>query len=194
MYVYKSKTKYQRFITISIVALWAAMLFSSCLKNNIEQIKAFSHEPGAPEVVGDTFELLYSDSAVVRFRLKTPQILVFSDEEEPYQEFPKGLLIERYNHNMKVISRIQADYGKYYQDKNLWEAKHNVVAVTEAGDTLKTDELFLDEQKDQIYSNQFVKIIKEGEIWTGVGFEADTKMTEWKFYKPRGVIYVEVNE
>lgn len=179
----------------SIVAIVATVLFSSCLKNNVEQIKAFSHEPGAPEVVADTFQLIYSDSAIVRLKLITPRLMIYSDEEKPYQEYPEGLVIERYNGKMQITSRVEAKYGKYHQDEKLWEARYNVEVVTETGDTLKTEELFLDEENNDIYSDQYVRVIrKTGEILSGIGFKSDMQMSEWIFYKPQGTIYVEVNQ
>lgn len=192
--MFRSK-KYITILKNSIVVLWTAVLFSSCLKNNVEQIKAFTHEPGAPEIVADTFELIYSDSAVVRLKLITSKLMIYSDEEEPYQEYPDGLIIERFNGNMQITSRIEAKYGKYHQEKDLWEARYDVVVVTETGDTLKSEELFLDENKNVLYSDQYVKVIRKGgEILSGIGFKSDMQMSEWVFYKPQGTIFVEVNQ
>jgi LPS export ABC transporter protein LptC len=176
------------------ILVWVAVLFLSCNDKNVEQIKAFSHPPGAPEVVADTFVLLLSDSAVIRLRLETPNLMVYSDEEEPYQEYPNGFFIEKYDNQMRVTSSIRASYGKYYEKKELWEAKQNVIALTESGDSLVTEHLFWDEKKDMIYSDIFVKVIRKDEILTGVGFEADTRMTYWQFKKTKGHFYIEVDE
>lgn len=170
------------------------VLFISCKNNNIEQIKAFSHPPGAPEVVAENLDLHYSDSAIIRFRLKCPKLLIFQDEEEPYKEFPNGFQIEQYDRNKKITSSIKASYGKYYEKKELWEAKQNVVAVTEEGDSLKTELLYWDEKKAIIYSDQFVKIIQKEQIITGVGFESDLQMKKWKIIKPKGTVVIEVDK
>jgi LPS export ABC transporter protein LptC len=175
-------------------SIGVAVLFLSCTKNNINQIKAFSHPPGSPEVVADTFVVLFSDSAVVRFRLQTPSLFIYSDEDDPYKEFPNGFLIEKFDNKMHVTSSIKADYGKYYEKKQLWEAKQNVVALTESGDSLLTEHLFWDEKKDLLYSDLFVKVIKPDKVLTGVGFESDVHMTYWKFEAPKGHFYVDVEE
>ena len=188
----------KRIVTIlfkSIAPIFvSAMLFSSCQNNNIEQVKAFSHPPGAPEVLADSIEFLYSDSAVIRFKLSCSELKIFQDEAEPYKEFPKGFKIIQYDRNKRVTSSIEASYGKYYEKKALWEAKQNVVAVTEKGDSLKTELLFWDEKKDEIYSDQFVKIIQKEQIITGIGFESDLQMKKWKIIKPKGTVIVEVDE
>jgi len=181
-------------IKISIAVTIGVILLGSCKNNNIEQIKAFSHPPGAPEVVAENLDLLYSDSTIIRFRLKCPKLLIFQDEEEPYKEFPNGFKIEQYDRNKKITSSIVASYGKYYEKKELWEAKQNVVAVTEKGDSLKTELLFWDEKKEIIYSDQFVKIIQKEQIITGIGFESDLQMKKWKIIQPKGTVIIEVDE
>jgi LPS export ABC transporter protein LptC len=179
----------------SIATLYGvAVLFSSCQNNNIEQVKAFSHPPGTPEVIADSIEFLYSDSAVIRFKLSCTELKIFQDEAEPYKEFPKGFKITQYDRNKKITSSIEASYGKYYEKKDLWEAKQNVVAVTEQGDSLKTELLFWDATKDEIYSDQFVKIIQQEQVITGIGFESDLQMKKWKIIKPKGTVIVEVQE
>jgi LPS export ABC transporter protein LptC len=85
-------------------------------------------------------------------------------------------------------------YGKYYEEKELWEAKQNVVAVTKDNDTLKTELLYWDEKKDKIYSDQFVKFIRKEQIITGIGFESDLQMKNWKIINVKGTVVVEVEE
>lgn len=170
------------------------MLFLSCQNNNIDKIKAFSHPPGSPEVVAENLEVLYSDSAVIRFKLTTPQLKIYEDEEVPYNEFPLGFKIEQYNAQNEITSCIEALYGKYYEEKELWEAKQNVVAVTKDNDTLKTELLYWDEKKDKIYSDQFVKFIRKEQIITGIGFESDLQMKNWKIINVKGTVVVEVEE
>jgi LPS export ABC transporter protein LptC len=181
------------FKAIPIIPLIAVMFFS-CQNKNIEQIKAFSHPPGSPEVIAENLDLLYSDSTIIRFRLKCPKLLIFQDEDEPYKEFPNGFQIEQYDRNKKITSSIKASYGKYYEKKELWEAKQNVIAITEKGDSLKTELLFWDEKKEIIYTDQFVKIIQKEQIITGIGFESDLQMKKWKIIKPKGTVVIEVDK
>jgi len=179
--------------TTVFIALFALFL-SSCQKNDIKQIASFSHPPGAPEIVAENLEILYSDSAIVQFQLNCPILKVYSDEKEPFQEYPEGFKMQQFDKTGKVTTSIKADYGKHYENKNLWEAKQNVVVVTLAGDTLMSELLYWDEKKDLLYSDQFVKLIKKDKILTGVGFESSLKVEKWIFYQPRGPITIEVEE
>jgi len=94
----------------------------------------------------------------------------------------------------EITSNISATYGKHYIKKELWEAKQNVVAVSERGDTLKTELLYWDEKKDLIYTDQYVKIIQKEHIITGIGFESDLQMTKLKLIEPKGTFDIEVEE
>jgi LPS export ABC transporter protein LptC len=190
IYIKKVKIVFKRIIIFPMVSF----LVLSCQNKNIEQIKAFSHPPGSPELTAENLDLLYSDSTIVRFRLKCPKLLLFQDEEEPYKEFPNGFQIEQFDRNRKITSCIKASYGKYFEKKGLWEAKQNVIAVTEKGDTLKTELLYWDEKKEIIYSDQFVKIIQKEQIITGIGFESDLQMKKWKIIQPKGTVIIEVDE
>lgn len=193
-FVSKSKnTSIQIFKSIA-ATLGVAVLFLSCQKNNLEQVKAFSHPPGAPEIVADSLHVFYSDSAVTRFSLECPKLLMYQDEEEPYNEFPEGFRLVQYDRNKKITSSIEARYGKYFQKKELWEAKQNVIAVSEKGDTLKTELLYWDEKKEMIYTDQYVKIIQKEQIITGIGLESDMQMNRYKIIQPKGTITVEVEE
>lgn len=179
--------------SIAIISL-VAVLFSSCQNNNIDKIRSFSHPPGSPSLVADNIEILFSDSAVIRFKLNAPELKIFDDIAEPYKEFPQGFIIKQFNENKVITSHIEADYGKYYEKKSLWEARQNVVAVTEDNDTLKTDILFWDEEKDIIYSDQFVKFIQKEQIITGIGFESDLQMKKWFIKNVKGTVIIEVEE
>ena len=172
-----------------------AVLFLSCQDNNVEKIRSFSHPPGAPEIKATNIEVLYSDSAVVRFKLNAPKLNIYEDEEEPYKEFPEGLKIEKFDEHHVTTSSIKADYGKNFEKKELWELRQNVVAITEDGDSLKTDVLFWDEKKDIIYSNQFVKFIQKEQIISGIGFESDLQMKKWVIKNiTNSTIVIEVDE
>jgi LPS export ABC transporter protein LptC len=192
--VSESSSKFKDiFSSIAIIGL-VAVLFLSCQNNNIDKIRSFSHPPGSPSLVADNIEILFSDSAVIRFNLYAPELKIYSDIDEPYKEFPQGFIIKQFNENKEITSHIEASYGKYYENKSLWEARQNVVAVTEDNDTLKTDILFWDEEKDIIYSDQFVKFIQKEQIITGIGFESDLQMKKWFIKNVKGTVIIEVEE
>jgi LPS export ABC transporter protein LptC len=145
-----------------------------------------------PEITAEGFEMLISDSAVIRSKLLTPLLIKHSDEKDPYIEFPKGMKIEKYDAQMKVVSSITAQYAKNFTKDDRWEAKNNVIAVNFKGDTLKTEYLVWDMKKEKIYSDQFVKIIQNDQIYTGIGFESNQDFSSYHIKNLKGHMYVNV--
>ncbi|HCE56898.1 MAG TPA: LPS export ABC transporter periplasmic protein LptC [Prolixibacteraceae bacterium] len=181
--------------TLSIAALvtGAAILFTGCQKNNIEEIKAFYTTESLPIQEATNFETLFTDSGQVRFSLKAPKLLRFEADGRDYTEFPEGLELVKYDEHQKVISSITANYARQYLADHKWEAKNNVIATNANGDTLKTEVLYWEEKNERIYTDEFVKIIRTDQIITGIGFTSDQKMQNWKIRDPKGTIYVSVN-
>ncbi len=185
--------KIKTHLSIAVLSMGIAVLFFSCA-NDLETIKAYSADEKRPSVTAENFEMIHSDSTVIRYKMKTPELIRFEDDNDPFMEFPKGVHIEQYDGKMNITSSISANYARYYEKERKWIAKNNVVAVNAQNDTLKTEELIHEESKQRIYSEQFVKIIRKDQVMTGIGFESDEQMTNWKIKKPKGSLYIEVQE
>lgn len=178
-------------IVYMIIAI-SGLLFSCA--NDIEKVKIYSVTDVVPSLTAEGYEMLYSDSSVIRFKLQTPELLRQDNEKEPYTEFPSGVNIIKYDANMNVISSISALYAKNFDSDDRWEVKNNVVAVNLKGDTLKTEYLVWDQKKGKIFSDQFVKIIQKDQIYTGVGFESDQDFSSYKIKNLKGQMYVDVDD
>lgn len=167
--------------------------FFSCA-NEIEKIKIYTVPEEQPSVKAEGYEMLFSDSTVIRFKLQTPELIRHENRKEPYTEFPKGVKIIKYDSNMNIISSITAQFAKRFDSDDRWEAKNNVIAVNLKGDTLKTEYLVWDMKQEKIFSDQFVKIIQQDKTYTGVGFESNQDFSSYKIKELKGVIYVDVQE
>ncbi|MHA7111010.1 LPS export ABC transporter periplasmic protein LptC [Sunxiuqinia elliptica] len=185
-------TQYSK-VSIAILSMGIAMLFFSCA-NKIEKIKEFSAGEKLASIEAENYEMIQSDSSIIRFKLTTPKFIHFDQAEPPFIEFPEGVAIQRYNEKMEQIASITSNYARYFEKDQRWEAQNDVVAVNPQGDTLKTEELIWEEEKGKIYSEQFVKIIRKDGVLTGIGLESDQNLSNWQIKKPRGPLYFEVEE
>lgn len=176
----------------SIAALFAgaAILFLGCKKNNIQEIKAIISAETLPMQEARNFESLFTDSGIVRFSIKAPVLLRFETDGQNYTEFPNGLELKKFDEHNKVVSSITANYARQYSAEAKWEAKNNVIATNANGDTLKTELLYWEEREKKIYTNEFVKIIRADQQFTGTGMTSDQNMQNWKITNPKGIIYV----
>jgi LPS export ABC transporter protein LptC len=182
-----------QWIKLGFILIAIGCLFGSC-ENDIAKIKQFSNNENLPDIAAEGYQVLYFDSTVIRSKLQTPEMIIYSNnQKEPYTEFPKGILILQYDGKMNLTSNITAQYAKYFQSEDRWEAKNNVVAVNQKGDTLKTEYLVWDKKKAKIYSDQFVKIIqKDGQVTTGTSFESNQDFSEYVIKNLKGKMYVDV--
>ena len=192
---YSGKIKFAmlREKTFFLLIVLLSLIMGSC-ENEISKVKTFVSAEEPPAITADGFEMLASDSAVIRFKLQTPQLIYHKDEKDPYYEFPKGVKIVKYDANMKVISSITSQYAKNFASDDRWEAKNNVIAVNFKGDTLKTEYLVWDTAKKKIYSDQFVKIIKKDQTFTGIGFESNQDFSSYHIKNLKGNMYVNVDK
>ncbi len=178
---------------IAALIAGAAILFSACGKNDIAKIQAFSAPENLPIQEATNFEILSTDSGVVRYSLKAPKLLRYENDGQSYTEFPKGVKIIKFDDQKKIVSSLTADYAKQFVKENRWEAKNNVVVTNIQGDSLKTEHLIWDEKNKKIFTEEYVKIIREDQIITGIGLTSDQDMQNWKIKNPKGVLYVGVN-
>jgi LPS export ABC transporter protein LptC len=183
----------KKLINIAALFIGAAIIFYSC-NQEVEKIEAFSSPENLPILSATDFETTYTDSFKVQFYMKAPIVQSFDSEGQSYNEFPKGILLVKYDSNERIISRITSDYARQYDKENKWEAKNNVVAVNSLGDTLKTELLIWEEKSGRIYSDKFVKIICPDKIIKGIGFESDQNLQNWSIKNVTGTLYIEVKQ
>jgi len=180
-------------ISIAALVLGAAIFFYGC-ENDIEKIKAFNSSDNLPVIEAQNFETIFTDSGQVRYNLKTPKLLRFENEGKAFLEFPEGVEITQFDATGKTISSLTADYAKQFIKEEKWEAKNNVVATNEQGDTLLTEHLIWEEKNEKIYTEEFVKFIRPDQIITGIGFTSDASFKNYRIKDLKGDIYVTFDE
>ncbi len=172
--------------TIVFLTLVFIISFLSSCENDIEKIKLVTQK-SLPSESAKEIEIIYSDSALVRARIKAPKMDHFVTEN-PYREMAKGIDAVFFDSKMKVQSKLTANYAISYEQKKTMEARGNVVVVNEKGDQLNTEHLIWDQVKAKIYSKEFVKITTADEIIYGNGFEADQNFRKYKIFNIKGMI------
>ena len=170
--------------------------FYSC-ENDVAVVNAVTSadEKAKPIESSINVEFLYSDSARVRSRLKTPLADHYLGKK-PYYEMPKGMNVIFYNRLGKEETKLTANYGIGYDNganenkMNIMEAKGNVVVINEKGDRLNTEHLIWNSITKKIYTNEFVKITTKDEVIWGDGLEANEDFSEYEIKRVKGNIAV----
>ena len=133
----------QLFISIIkhiVPAIAGTMLFFSC-KTDIEMINALTEREQVPTMVTKNTETIYTENGIVKYRIKAPESYYYQFAEEPYNEFPLGITVYNFTDSLSVDSKLTANYAIYYEQKKLWNARYNVVAVNRKGEVLNTEQL-----------------------------------------------------
>jgi LPS export ABC transporter protein LptC len=142
----------------------------------------------------DTLLMINTENGKKTYRFQTPLLERYELSREPYMEFRRGIDIETYNDTTGVVeSTLVADYAIFWEKQKLWEAKGNVVAVNAQGQILETQQLFWNQRTKKVYSNVDTKIVQQGDVIIGVGFESDEDFNDFTFRRPRGKVTVDTS-
>ena len=175
----------------SIIVLLGAIMLLAC-KNDIIEVNALAEREKRPDMTGENLELVYSDSARIKYRVLAPEYIKVNREKEKYEEFPKGIHVLSYDPAGKMIGSIKAKYAKKLEDEMLWEARNEVVIINAEGKKLETELLYWDMKKELIYSDRYVKLSADGQIIEGNnGFHSDQNLNHPVFENISGSIEVE---
>ena len=175
----------------SIIVLLGAIMLLAC-KNDIKEVNALAEREKRPDMTGENLELVYSDSARIKYRVLAPEYIKVNREKETYEAFPKGIHVLSYDPAGKMIGSIKAKYAKKLEDEMLWEARNEVVIINAEGKKLETELLYWDMKKELIYSDRYVKLSADGQIIEGNnGFHSDQNLNHPVFENISGSIEVE---
>ncbi|MFO7879929.1 MAG: LPS export ABC transporter periplasmic protein LptC [Bacteroidota bacterium] len=186
----------QRKSCFPVIILGSMFLFLAC-QNDINEVKQLTHKSDLPEIKVNHMHTVLTDSGRVRVTMEAPVMQRFSPEDEDegdFDEYPEGFTV-RFMNNDTVESRITAEYGIYYAESELWEAKRNVQAQNYVKqEKLNTEHLMWDMKKELIYTDKFVRITTDEEVFIGTGFESDQDFTSWTIKKPKGSFVIKDEE
>ena len=116
--------------------------------------------------------------------------LVFGKAKEPYWYFPKGIYVEKFDTLFQSEASIQADTAYNYEKKSLWKLVGNVKIESLEGTRFETSLLYWDQKEEKIYSDKYIRIEEEDKVITGIGFESNQDMSQYKIFDSQGVFPV----
>ena len=138
--------------------------------------------------IAEDVDLIYSDSARIQFRIITPRMETFMEEDKVVEEYPNGLHIDFYNRDNEIISSIRANYARRVGKEGKMTLKDEVELVNESGDKLITTGIQWDELNHTLKTSKFVQLIKvsEQDTFFGFGFEAKDDFSKFRITQLSG--------
>ncbi len=181
-------------VALSLFSMGSAILLFSCGGASVEGT-AVSEEARMTEYSED-LSVVMSQNGRRSYHFETPLLEGYSQAREPYREFRRGVTITTYKDDSlsTVDAVLTSNYAIYFTDRELWEARGNVVVEKSDGKTLYTQQLFWNARTRKIYSNVDSKIVQSGgrDVFIGEGFESDEEFKDWRFRRMKGRMEVDV--
>jgi LPS export ABC transporter protein LptC len=176
-------------IILNIVIIFMVTMFFSC-NDSFKQVQKMGISENEPIGVAVNINLKYTDSGRVTATLLSPKMFDFSNRDFPYSEFPEGIILDIYDEDNKK-SVVVSDYAIIYDNTNLIDLQGNVVITTADNRILKTEQLFYDQKKEWLFTNNPVTFTSEKDIINGNGFDSNSKFTNAEVLEVTGYVTVE---
>lgn len=168
---------------------WIAIFFIYGCENDAGKVKAWTEKVIMKEEAVDINSYL-SQNGLMKARLQAPlMIRVYADTL--YVEFPKSLHVDFYDDSTRVESRLDSRYGKYFESLNKVYLRDSVVVITVKGDTLKSPDLWWDQNTKMFYTDKYAIYHGVGKnIYGGKGLTATQDLSSVIFNQPTGTVQV----
>jgi len=174
---------------LNIVTAIAVTMFFSC-DNNFKQVQKIGISENEPIGIEYNTNLKYTDSGKVVANLISSKYLDYSNRNFPFYEFTDGAILYIYDKENRK-STVVADYAIVYTDTDLIDMQDNVVITTYDNRVLKTDQLFYDQKREWLYTNQPVSFKTDQDLINGNGFDSNSEFTNAEVLEVTGIITLE---
>ncbi|MTI22159.1 LPS export ABC transporter periplasmic protein LptC [Fulvivirga sp. RKSG066] len=151
-----------------LIFLLAIFAIGACTstEQDIEKIKAYE----GPVQEAENVELYYSEDAKVTTKLKAQSWLQYENGD---QEFPKGIYMEFFDEQGNITSTLKANDAYYFEEEKKYRGRGDVVIKNlEQNQQLNTEELFWTPENEKMYTDKYVRIQLDKEVFYGRGLEA----------------------
>lgn len=184
------KTEKQGITTIVQIVVMLLLFTASCSKEK-KEIVVVEFDPERTYTMKATeVTTLISDSGITRYRLNAEEWLVFEKAADPHWYFPEGVYVEKFDTLFQTEASIKADTAYFFDKRGLWKLIGNVEVESLKGENFQTSLLFWDQKSEKVYSDQYIRIEQADKIITGIGFESNQSMTQYKIFNSQGIFPV----
>ena len=140
--------------------------------------------------------IIFSDSGKVTMNLRSPLIEEYSLIDSPYTIFRKGVEIDYFQEGAEKPGFFKADWGRLSDKTGIYEGRGNVIIITERGDSIKSEQIFWNKDKKQIYSTKQVELIGNdgSKITAKNGIQATDDLEEYTLFNNEGYIMMKEDQ
>lgn len=175
------KIKY--FIVIGVIVSW---VLAAC-QNPVEHTAPAIHDRDSVAMMTSYgVNTLISDSGVIKYRIVTERWEVNTNRVPSRWIFDKGMLLEQFDEKFHVNSYIQCDTAYYFDQERVWKLYGRVRILTKDGLRFTSEQLTWDENKHELSSYVFSKLVTPERTLQGSYFWSDERMTRYFVSNSKG--------
>jgi len=175
----------------------ALVLLASC-ENDINEVRALDTKNVNVEK-GTMINAFMSTEGKLKANLTAP-VMTRSSTDSNMTEFPQTLRVYLYNDSgSQVTTYIFAKYGRYVGSRNLIFLKDSVVIYNTNKDTLRTAELYWNQNTNKMYTSKTVWVHRifptEQYIHAKSGMDASSaNLNNYTFFDPQDDSFLKYSE
>ncbi len=182
-FIYIIMYKIKNFIVIGVIVSW---VLAAC-QNPVEHTAPAIHDRDSVAMMTSYgVNTLISDSGVIKYRIVTERWEVNTNRVPSRWIFDKGMLLEQFDEKFHINSYIQCDTAYYFDQERVWKLYGRVRILTKDGLRFTSEQLTWDENKHELSSNVFSKLITPERTLQGSYFWSDERMTRYFVSNSKG--------
>ena len=183
----RHNTKHQRISSLMAMGcLFVLLCAMACSSGEIRSTKKVHTQDSMPFMHSIGVSTLISDSGIIRYHLVAEEWDIYTPGNQAATwKFIKGLLMLRLDEAMNVDLYVQADTA-YLHKQQMWELRGRVRIRNTQGTIFKTEELFWDLDKHEMWNHTYMTIITPERTLEGTEFRSNEQMTRYSVANSKG--------
>jgi LPS export ABC transporter protein LptC len=178
---------YSRLRYLYCAAALASCFFYFSCENDMKKVNDMMKKKAAVDEVTKVISYM-SQNGTMKAKLSAPYMLRHQ-ADSAYIEFPRTLHVDFYNDSVKIESTVDAHYARYKEYERKVFLKDSVVVINILKkDTLKTNELWWDQNKQEFYTDKAVRIYQPDKTIYGTGLRASQNFDWYDIYNTTGQV------
>ena len=186
--------KYRTYLTTAVIAVVMSFFSLSCGKKDKQFGAAITNRDSVSVVTTCGVDMYVSEDGIIRYHVIAEEWKYFDKLNPQLNSMEKGVLLEILDSLMQVESTLVADSAYYIRDSELWHLKHNVHAENIDNEEFDTQELYVNNRSERMYSDSMICIKQEKQIIKGHGFESNINLTDYTIRQTEGVFPITETE
>ena len=164
----------------------ALLFLTSCQEEKKHTAPAIYPRDSVAVMTSFGVNTLISDSGLIKYRIVTERWEINQAKQPSRWTFDKGLFLEQFDEKFHIEAYIQCDTAYYFDQEKLWELRGRVRVRTIDGMRFASQELYWDQNKHELYSHKFSRLVTPDREMQGTYFVSDEKLTRYTISNSKG--------